>query len=67
MYITSAKILKHTKQNAMRVSDDPEVAIALSLLADRLRERGKESLAFKIENLIELLTEEFEAQKKKKP
>lgn len=59
--------MKPTKQNAMRVSDDPEVAIALSLLADKLRERGKESLAFKIENLVELLTEELEAQKNKKP
>lgn len=51
----------------MLVSNDPEVAMALSLLADKLRERGKESLAFKIENLIELVTEELEAQKNKKP
>ena len=58
---------KPTKQNAMPVSDDPEVAMALSLLADKLRERGKESLAFKIENLIELVTEELEAQQNKKP
>ena len=49
------------------ISNDPEVAMALSLLADRLRERGKESLAFKIENLIELLTEELEAEARKKP
>ena len=49
------------------IQDDPEVAMALSLLADKLRERGKESLAFKIENLIELLIEELEAPKKKKP
>lgn len=48
------------------ISQDPEVATALSLLADKLRERGKESLAFKIENLIELLIEELEAPKKKK-
>lgn len=48
------------------ISQDPEVAMALSLLADKLRERGKESLAFKIENLIELLIEELEAPKKKK-
>ena len=48
------------------IADDPEVAIALSLFADRLREKGKESLAFKIENLIELLIEELEAPKKKK-
>lgn len=49
------------------IQDDPEVAMALSLLADKLRERGKESLAFKIENLIELMIEELEAPKKKKP
>ena len=49
------------------IQDDPEVAMALSLLADKLRERGKERLAFKIENLIELLIEELEAPKKKKP
>jgi hypothetical protein len=48
------------------ISQDPEVAMALSMLADKLRERGKESLAFKIENLIELLIEELEAPKKKK-
>jgi hypothetical protein len=48
------------------IKDDPEVAIALSLLADRLRERGKESLAFKIENLIELLTDELQAEANKK-
>jgi hypothetical protein len=48
------------------IKDDPEVAMALSMLADRLRERGKESLAFKIENLIELLTEELEAEARKK-
>lgn len=49
------------------IQDDPEVAMALSLLAEKLRERGKESLAFKIENLIELLIDELEAPKKKKP
>lgn len=48
------------------ISQDPEVAMALSLLADRLRDKGKESLAFKIENLVELLIEELEAPKKKK-
>ena len=41
--------------------------MTLSLLADRLRAKGKESLAFKIENLIDLLIEELEAPKKKKP
>jgi hypothetical protein len=49
------------------IQDDPEVAIALTLLGERLRAKGKEALAFKIENLIELLTEELEADKKKKP
>lgn len=49
------------------ISDDPEVAMALSLLADKLRERGKESLAFKLENLVELLTEELQAKARKKP
>ena len=48
------------------IKDDPEVAMALSLLADRLRERGKESLAFKVENLIELLTDELQAEANKK-
>jgi len=50
----------------MLIQNDPEVAMALSLLADKLRERGKESLAYKIENLIELLIEELEASKNKK-
>lgn len=49
------------------IQDDPEVAMALSLLGEKLRARGKETLAFKIENLIELLIEELEAPKKKKP
>lgn len=49
------------------IQDDPEVAMALSLLADKLREKGKESLAYKIENLIELLIEELEAGARKKP
>lgn len=48
------------------IQDDPEVAMALSLFADRLREKGKENLAFKIENLIELLIDELQAPKKKK-
>jgi len=48
------------------ISEDPEVALALSLLADKLRAKGKEALAFKLENLIELLTNELEAKKNKK-
>jgi len=49
------------------IQDDPEVHLALTLLADKLRAKGKEALAFKIENLIELLIDELEADKKKKP
>lgn len=48
------------------IQNDPEVALALNLMAERLREKGKEALAFKLENLIELLIEELEADKKKK-
>ena len=48
------------------ISQDPEVAVALNLLAEKLRERGKEALAYKLENLIDLLIEELEAGKKKK-
>lgn len=48
------------------IQDDPEVALALNLMAEKLREKGKEALAFKLENLIELLIEELEADKKKK-
>lgn len=49
------------------IQDDPEIGLALNLLAEKLRERGKESLAYKIENLVELLIEELEAQQNKKP
>lgn len=48
------------------IQDDPEVRLALNLMAEKLREKGKESLAFKLENLIDLLIEELEADKKKK-
>lgn len=48
------------------IQNDPEVTLALNLMAERLRERGKEALAFKLENLIDLLIEELEADKKKK-
>lgn len=48
------------------IQDDPEVGLALNLMAEKLREKGKESLAFKLENLIDLLVEELEADKKKK-
>jgi hypothetical protein len=49
------------------IQNDPEVAMALSMLADKLRARGKKSLAFKIENLVELLIEELQAEARKKP
>lgn len=49
------------------IQDDPEVSLALTLFAERLRGKGKEDLAFKIEHLIELLIDELEAGKKKKP
>lgn len=48
------------------IQDDPEVALALTTLADKLRERGKEQLAYKIENLIDLLIDELEAGANKK-
>lgn len=49
------------------IQEDPEVALALTMLADKLRERGKEALAFKIENLIDLLIEELQAGNKRRP
>ncbi len=49
------------------IQNDPEVALALNMLAEKLRERGKEQLAYKLENLVELLIEELEASAKKKP
>jgi hypothetical protein len=51
----------------MVISEDPEVAIALGLFADRLRLKNKDVLADKIENLIDLVKEEVEAEMKAKP
>jgi hypothetical protein len=48
------------------ISEDAEVALALSMFADRLRMKGREALAFKIENLIELVRDEIEAELKPK-
>lgn len=48
------------------IQDDPEIALALNLLAEKLRDKGKDDLAYKLENLVELLIEELEAGKKKK-
>ena len=50
----------------MVISEDPEVAIALSMFADRLRIKGRDQLADKIENLIDLVREEVEAELKAK-
>jgi hypothetical protein len=49
------------------IQNDPEIALALNTLADKLRARGKDELAYKLENLIELLIDELEASAKKKP
>jgi hypothetical protein len=48
------------------ISNDPEVAIVLQKVADRLRLRGYENLAFKIENLLELHEQELEDELKQK-
>ena len=50
----------------MSVIEDPEVILALNLFAERLRAKGKEELAFKIENLIDLVTDEVEKEIKAK-
>ena len=50
----------------MSVSDDAEVALALSMFGERLRAKGKDTLAFKIENIIELVRDEVEAELKPK-
>jgi len=46
------------------ISDDPEIAIVLQTIANRIRARGYENLAFKIENLLELHKDELEEQLK---
>jgi hypothetical protein len=50
----------------MVISQDPEVAIALSMFADRLRTKNRDELADKIENIIDLVREEVEAELKTK-
>lgn len=50
----------------MSLADDPEVNTALQLFAERLRTKGKDDLAFKIENLIDLITAEVEKEIKAK-
>lgn len=48
------------------ITEDAEVQMCLDLMADKLRAKGKDTLAFKIENLIELLTEELTPKVRKK-
>jgi hypothetical protein len=50
----------------MVISEDPEVAIALSMFADRLRTKNRDELADKIENLIDLVRQEVETELKAK-
>lgn len=47
------------------ISDDPQIAIVLSNLGERLRARGYDKLAFKIENLLELHKQELEEELKR--
>ena len=49
------------------ISDDPQVAMVLQTVAERIRARGYESLAFKLENLLDLHREELEEELKRKP
>ena len=46
------------------ISNDPEIAIVLQTVANRIRARGYENLAFEIENLLELHKDELEEQLK---
>lgn len=48
------------------ISEDAQVAMALSMFGEKLRAKGKDDLAFKIENLIELVRDEIEAELKPK-
>ena len=48
------------------ISDDPQIAVILQTVADRIRARGYESLAFKLENLLDLHREELEEELKRK-
>lgn len=47
------------------ISNDPEIAIVLQKIADRMRLRGYENLAYKLENLLELHEQELEEELKK--
>lgn len=48
------------------ISDDPQIAVILQTVANRIRARGYESVAFKLENLLELHREELEEELKRK-
>jgi hypothetical protein len=47
------------------ISQDPEVLYALGALSDRLRVKGKDDLAEKLENLFELHEAELKAKSRK--
>ena len=47
------------------ISQDPEVLYELGAIADRLRVKGKDDLAEKIENLFELHEAEIKAKSRK--
>lgn len=47
------------------ISQDPEVLYALGALADRLRVKGKDDLAEKLENLFDLHEAEIKAKTRK--
>jgi hypothetical protein len=49
----------------MVISQDPEVLYALGALSDRLRVKGKDDLAEKLENLFELHEAELKAKSRK--
>ena len=51
----------------MGLAEDPEVNMALQLFAEKLRTKGKDTLAFKIENIIDLVRDEVEKEIKAKP
>ena len=49
----------------MVISQDPEVLYALGALSDRLRVKGKDDLAEKLENLFDLHEAELKAKSRK--
>lgn len=49
----------------MVISQDPEVLYALGAIADKLRVKGRDELAEKIENLFDLHEMEIKAKSRK--